>query len=110
MDIAAGLIKLKPGSGPSVEAWRDMLQQRREEAVATLVDEGVEIESWFEISIDGEDYLLWYMRAHSIEKVWEVASCSQHEIDAYHFSTMRRITAEGGNLPAVPLFDMSLTD
>lgn len=110
MDIAAGLVKLRPGSKASVEAWRDTLQERREEALATLVAEGVEVESWFEIRIDGEDYLMWYMRAYSMEKAWQVATSSQHEIDAYHFSTMQSIAAKGGEFTASPLLDLSLSD
>jgi len=38
-----------------------------------FVHEGAEIESWFRVKIDGQDYLLWYMRAESMQKVFEVS-------------------------------------
>ena len=59
METAAGLIKLKPNSKTTVDNWRKALRERRDEAIATLRDEGVQVESWFELQIAGEDYLLW---------------------------------------------------
>ena len=47
MEIASGLIKLKPDSDEKVEEWRETVSSRLDEAIATLKDEGVEIESWF---------------------------------------------------------------
>lgn len=67
METAAGLIKLKPETEATIENWKAALQERAEEAIATLKDEGVEIESWFALEINGENYLLWYMRAESIK-------------------------------------------
>jgi Family of unknown function (DUF6176) len=69
MEVAAGLIKLNPDSNSKVEEWRDTMTSRIDEALATLVHEGAEIESWFRINIEGQDYLLWYMRAESMKKV-----------------------------------------
>lgn len=36
MEIASGLIKLKPDSGEKVEEWHKTITSRLEEAVATL--------------------------------------------------------------------------
>lgn len=94
MEIAAGLIKLKPNTTDRVTTWRRTIESRRAEALATLEDEGVAIESWFQIDIDGEPHLLWYMRAESLERVWQVAQKSTHDIDAFHFQTMSEITAK----------------
>ena len=85
METAAGLIKLRPNSKKTVNNWKKVLQERRDKVIATLRDEGVKVESWFEVQIAGEYYLLWYMCAESIEKVWEMAMKSEHDIDAYHF-------------------------
>ena len=63
--------------------WRDTMKSRIEEALATLVHEGAEIESWFRIKIEGQDYLLWYMRAESMKKVFEVSRTFKHPIDTY---------------------------
>jgi hypothetical protein len=48
MEAAAGLIKLNPDSDSKVNEWRDTMKSRIDEALATLVHEGAEIESWFE--------------------------------------------------------------
>jgi Family of unknown function (DUF6176) len=73
MEFASGLIQLKPGSEGNVEEWRSTIASRLEEAAATLKDEDVEVESWFTIEIRGEKYLLWYLRAKSIKRVFEVS-------------------------------------
>ncbi len=67
-----------------VEAWAETINERMDEAVATLRDEGVALESWFHLSLDGKDYLLSYMRADSLKKAQEVVKESAHAIDAYH--------------------------
>ena len=53
MEVAAGLIKLNPDSNFKVEEWRDTMKDRMDEALATLVHEGAEVESWFRIKIEG---------------------------------------------------------
>ncbi len=104
MQTAAGLVKLKPESAERVENWRRAIAARRTEALATLADEGVEIESWFQVEIAGEPYLLWYLRAESIERVWQVARRSRHDIDRYHFQTMAEIAET--QIDAMPLLDL----
>ena len=78
-------IKLKPGSLERVLEWAKTLNEtRRAEALATLRDEAVMIESYFlDRSADG-DYLIAYMKAESFEKSQGVFERSTHEIDRYH--------------------------
>ena len=45
MEVAAGLIKLNPDSEFKVDEWRDTMTGRMDEALATLVHEGAQIES-----------------------------------------------------------------
>lgn len=73
-------VRLKPDSLPRVYEWARELTARRDEVLATLVDEGVRIESVF---LDGES-LVYYMRAESIDRSREVYARSTHAIDAYH--------------------------
>jgi Family of unknown function (DUF6176) len=84
MDVVANIIELKPNSLDRVEEWATILNERADEAIETLQDEGVKIESWFHLSLDGKDYLLCYMRAESIKKAHEVVQSSPHAIDIYH--------------------------
>jgi hypothetical protein len=44
MEVAAGLIKLNPDSESKVDEWRDTMKSRMDEALATLVHEGAQIE------------------------------------------------------------------
>lgn len=104
MEYGSGLIKLKPGSEEKVEEWRSTIASRLDEAAATLKDEDVQVESWFTIEISGDQYLLWYMRAKSIKRVFEVSQKLKHPIDKFHYKVMEEITA--ANILAVPFIDM----
>ncbi len=105
MEYASGLIKLKPGSEGKVEEWRRTIASRLDEAAATHMDEDVHVESWFTTEINGEKYLLWYLRANSIKRVFEVSQKLKHPIDKFHYDLMAEITA--ANIFAVPLIDIS---
>jgi hypothetical protein len=104
MEYASDLIKLKPGSEEKVEEWRSTIASRLDEAAATLKDEEVQVESWFTIQIGGEKYLLWYLRARSIKRVFEVSQQLKHPIDKFHYEIMAAITET--NTFAKPLIDM----
>jgi hypothetical protein len=84
MDVVVSVIELKPNSLDRVEEWAATLNERADEAIATLQDEGIRIESWFHLSLDDKDYLLCYVRAESIKKAHQVVRFSPHAIDAYH--------------------------
>lgn len=104
MEYASGLIKLKAGSDGKIEQWRKTIIARLDEAAATLKDEDVQVESWFTMEMNGEKYLLWYLRAKSIKRVFEVSQKLKHPIDKFHYQLMAEITAE--NIAAVPLIDI----
>ena len=53
MDVGAVLIKLKANSMQNVEAWQAELNARKAEAIETLKAEGVFVESWFHVALDG---------------------------------------------------------
>jgi len=84
VEVLARIIKLKPESGPKVEDWAQTINSRREEAIQTIRDEGIEVESWFSFAIEGEDYLLCYVRSESLERAKEIYEQSSHAIDEYH--------------------------
>jgi hypothetical protein len=107
VEIASGLIRLKPDSGEKVEEWHKTITSRLEEAVATLQDEGVEIESWFKVEIDGQNFLLWYMRAESIKRAFEISQTLKHPIDKFHYELMADIMEANGNILAQPILDLT---
>ena len=106
MEYASGLIKLKPETEGKVDEWKSTIYSRLNEAAATLQDEEVQIESWFKVEIEGCKYLLWYLRAKSIKRVFEVSMELKHPIDKFHYELMAEITAENGNVLAEPLIDI----
>ncbi|QUY37311.1 DUF6176 family protein [Acinetobacter junii] len=84
MDVGAVLIKLKQDTLANVDAWKIEIEQRKDEAIQTLKAEGVTIESWFHLELDGNNYLIAYIRSHDIGNAQQVARNSSFEIDKVH--------------------------
>lgn len=84
MDVGAVLIKLKPNVLDHVDSWKNELNERKQEAIETLRAENVSIESWFHVSLQGQDYLIAYMRAEDIARAQEIGRNSQFPIDQVH--------------------------
>jgi hypothetical protein len=91
METRCVRLRLRPGSLERVREWATELNARSDEVLATLRDERVAIESAFlERTSDG-DFLVYYMRAESIEGAREAVSRSQHPIDVYHRAFMQQV-------------------
>ena len=106
MDVVAVLIKLKPNSQDHVREWAETINSRKDEALATLRDEGVVMESWFQVEVEGQDYLLCFMRSESIERAGQAVKTSQHAIDAYHKQFKAGTWVSGANISATLLVDL----
>lgn len=84
METTCVKVQLKPGSLDHARAWAAELNRRSDEVLATLRDERVVVESVFLDQTNDGDFLIYYLKAQSLEKTSEVVQHSQHEIDAYH--------------------------
>lgn len=107
VEIYARLIELKPGSNERVQDWAAFINQHKQEAEATLKTEGVDIESWFSLTLNGNDYLLCYMRAESMQKAQRVAATSESPVDVYHQQFKVDAWVRGGGAVGQPLVDLS---
>jgi hypothetical protein len=105
MEVSCVLIELKPESRARVEEWAAHITANKEEAISTLENEGVTVESFFFLSVKSTDYLICYMRAKSMEKAHEVVEKSLSKIDAYH-KKFQRDTWVSGNRAEL-LIDLS---
>lgn len=84
METVCARVRLKPGSRDRVREWASELRTRSGEVLETLRDEGVVIESVFLDSDEQGDFLVYYMKAHSLEEAHAVVQRSHHPIDSYH--------------------------
>ncbi len=109
MEVMARLIELKPNSGERVQAWAEHINAHRAKALASLQSEGVSIESWFSLSLEGKEYLLCYMRADSMEKSQQVAANSENPVDAYHQQFKVDTWVRGAGAVGQLLVDLSLS-
>lgn len=97
-------IKLKPGSLTRVREWASEMGRRSEEARQTLHEEGVLAESVYLDTVEGEDFLIYFMRAESLEGARRVSEKSTHPIDAYHQQFKRETWESSKKLE--PLLDL----
>lgn len=91
-------IKLKPNSIEKVRQWAKVINERKDEAAATLHDESVVLECVFLDQTDEGDYLISFMKAESFEKAKEAARNSAHEIDKFHQQFKGEIWEDGKKL------------
>ena len=84
MDVKCAMIKLKPNCKEKVKQWAKTMNDRKPEAIETIVNEGITVESVFIKTINNEDYLIYYIRAKDFKKSQEVTAKSLMEIDAIH--------------------------
>lgn len=88
-------IKLKPNSLKKAREWARVLNEREDEALATLRDEGVILETVFLDQSNEGDFLIYLMKAESFSKAREAAQKSVRSIDEFH-QNFKRETWEGG--------------
>ncbi len=77
-------IKLKPNSIEKVREWARVINRQKDEALATLRDESVVLETVFLDQTAEGDFLIYVMKAESFEKAKDVVQTSLHSIDKYH--------------------------
>jgi hypothetical protein len=75
-----------------------MINSRKEEALATLRDETVVVESVFLDRTAEEDFLLIFMKAESLEKAREAVQNSTHDLDKFHQKFKRETWEERNSL------------
>jgi hypothetical protein len=86
MDLIAGCARIKLNKGVLNETleWANELNHRISEVKESMEGEGVYIESVFLDNINGDDYLIYYMRMVDPERAREAFKKSAHKIDQYH--------------------------
>lgn len=84
LETACAIVRLEPGSADRARDWARHIAENRDEAVRSLLNEGVVIESVFLGNDHEGDFLVYYMRASSIAEASKVARESTLAIDAYH--------------------------
>jgi len=77
-------IKLKSNSIEKVREWAKVMNERKVEALATLREESVILETVFLDRTNEGDFLIYLMKAESFEKSKKAVENSVHEIDKFH--------------------------
>jgi len=86
MELKAGCvrIKIKKNCLDEIYKWVETLKERKDEVLMTLKDEGIYIESVFLDKLNGDYYLIYYLKMEDIERAKNGIKNSQHLIDVYH--------------------------
>ena len=77
-------IQIKPGSLDRVREWAREINSRQDEAIATLRDESIIVETAFLERSELGDFLIYYMKAESFEQADKAVNSSNHRIDEFH--------------------------
>lgn len=91
-------IRLKPDSIEKIRMWAKTINERQDEASATLRDEGVILETVFLDQNTEGDFLIYLMKAESFERAKEAVQKSVHAIDEYHQDFKRECWTDGKKL------------
>ena len=91
-------IRLKPGSIEKVRAWAQTINERKDEALATLRDESVILEIVFLDQTAEGDFLIYLLKAENFEKAQEAVRHSAHAIDEYHRNFKQACWTDGAPL------------
>lgn len=86
--------KIKHNSIKEVRRWFQTLQEKSDEVLVSLKDEGVIIESVFLDEQDSDYYLIYYMKAKDLKHAHEVAIKSTLDIDKYHKKCFKELCEE----------------
>jgi hypothetical protein len=96
---------VNPGRADELREWlAEVNGPRREEALATLDDEGCAHEQVFLIQPTQGPVVIYIMQVDDIEASLEAARSSQHPVDADHKRVMQH--AVGATLPSELLLDL----
>ena len=110
MDVKATLRRLKENSEDDVVAWASTINERKDEALATLREEVVKVESWFLLTLNDEVYLLSYMRSEDLQRARHVVKQSKHEIDAFHQLFKKDTWVRGSTTELEILVDLAVDE
>ena len=91
-------IKLKSDSLEKVRMWAKTINERKDEALATLRDEGVILETVFLDQTSEGDFLIYVLKAENFEKAKEAVQKSIHSIDEYHRNFKKECWEDGQKL------------
>ena len=91
-------IKLKPNSLKQVREWARIINERKNEALATLRDESVILETVFLDQTSEGDFLIYVMKTEGFERAKDGGEKSFHAIDEYHRNFKRESWEDGKSL------------
>ncbi|ROR83623.1 hypothetical protein SAMN06295974_1694 [Plantibacter flavus] len=98
--------RLKPDQRESVERWLSELNgPRRDEALETLRNEGVEHESAAIIDTSDGPIIVYAMESDDIQRARAIGAASTLPIDQRHHEVMR--AADGGPVPHQLVLDLN---
>jgi hypothetical protein len=106
-DVICKRLMIRNGSINAVREWARTISARRSEALETLRDEGVQLESVFLERLPDRDYLLYYMRGVDLAGSRQVARESKHPIDEYHQRVMKEHIESGTELEILVDLEMA---
>jgi len=110
-EVALTKHRIEEGKEERLREWIDELQNREDEALETLEDEGVFTEAAFIEHGDDASYLVYFLEARDLETAVETYEHSDHDIDERNQEVMAEVLADGESGGEFePLYNVSNPD
>ncbi|WP_247730472.1 DUF6176 family protein [Halovivax limisalsi] len=87
--------KIEPEKTRRLETWAREVRNRNSEAVETLQNEGMHAETAFIEHTDDGEFLVYYMKAEDMQRVYDAFEESTHPIDVEHKQVMMDVLETG---------------
>ncbi|WP_435358342.1 DUF6176 family protein [Haloarchaeobius sp. DFWS5] len=97
-DVVLTKQRIEPGKTDHLREWTQEIQDREDEALETLEQEGMHHEAAFVEHTDDGDFLVYFMQADDMDRVFDAFAESDHPIDAEHKEVMREVLVDGENV------------
>ncbi len=97
LEVALTRRRIRDGQSAEADRWMRMLNDRREECIATLARDGMAIEVVFRTQEGGDDVLYWFelRRAGSPGDLEQVSADEWTPLDEEHLAFTRRAKVRG---------------
>ena len=83
--------KIRPGKVERLREWTEEIQDREDEALETLENEGMHLEAAFVEHTEEGEFLVYFMKADDVDAAFEAFEESDHQIDHEHAEVLEAV-------------------
>jgi len=110
MSVRCMRIRLVAGGAERARQWAKEIMSRSGEAMGTLKQEGVTLESVFLDQLEGVDYLIYYMRSSDMARALAAGRTLADDLQQYHRQFQKEAWVSGQPLELLVDLQMAASE